>query len=83
MKNRKLENLENLRKLRNVIPHFLISKFSILHYMKNQKLGSKKLGKNFPIFLRFPNFRVFDLARNYSNIAVQSRYIRIQTKNFK
>ena len=45
MANQKLENLENLGNLRNITPSFLISKFSILCYSQNQKLGFKNLGK--------------------------------------
>ena len=55
---------------------FLISEFSNLSYIKNRKLGFKKL-------TRFPSFRVFDLVRNDRVIAAQSRYMRIQTNNFK
>ena len=51
---RKLENLGNLG---NIIPSFLISKFSILPYSQNRKLGLKNLGKKFPSFPRFPSFR--------------------------
>ena len=43
--NRKLRNLWNLGNLGNIIPSFLISKFSILPYSQNRKLGFKNLGK--------------------------------------
>ena len=49
--NRKLGNLGNLG---NIIPSFLISKFSILPYSQNRKLGFKTLGKKIP---SFPSFR--------------------------
>ena len=51
---RKLKNLGNIGNLRNIIPSFLISKFSILPYSQNRKLGFKNLGKKFP---SFPSFR--------------------------
>ena len=57
--NRQLENLENLGNLRNIIPSFLISKFSILPYSQNRKLGFKNLGKKLPSFPRFPSFPSF------------------------
>ena len=41
--NRKLGNLENLG---NIIPSFLISKFSILPYSQNRKLGFKNLNSD-------------------------------------
>ena len=69
-------NLGNLGNLRNIIASFLISEFSNLSYIKNRKLGFKKL-------MRFPSFRVFDLVRNDRVIAAQSRYMRIQTNNLK
>ena len=49
--NRKLGNLGNLG---NIIPSFLISKFSILPYSQNRKLGITNLGKKIP---SFPSFR--------------------------
>ena len=54
MANRKLKYLGN------IIPRFLVFKFSILPYSRNQKLGFKNIGKRFPRFvrfLRFPSFR--------------------------
>ena len=57
--NPKLENLGNLGNLRNIIPSFLISKFSILPYSQNRKLGFKNLGKKLPSFPRFPSFPSF------------------------
>ena len=57
--NRQLENLENLGNLRNIIPSFLISKFSILPYSQNRKLGFKNLGEKLPSFPRFPSFPSF------------------------
>ena len=57
--NRQLENLENLGNLRNIIPSFLISKFSILPYSQNRKLGFKNLRKKLPSFPRFPSFPSF------------------------
>ena len=54
--NRKLGNLENLG---NIIPSFLISKFSILPYSQNRKLAFKNLGKKIPSFPRFPSFPSF------------------------
>ena len=50
--NRKLGNLGNLR---NIIPSFLISKFSIWPYSRNRNIGFKNLGKKFP---NFPTFRL-------------------------
>ena len=47
MANRKLGNLGN------IIPSFLISKFSILPYSQNRKIGFKNLGKKFPSFPSF------------------------------
>ena len=44
----------NLGNLQNIIPSFLISKFSILTISQNQKLGFKNFGKKFP---SFPSFR--------------------------
>ena len=46
--------LRNLRNLGNIIPSLLISKFSVLPYSQNQKLGFENLGKKFP---SFPSFR--------------------------
>ena len=46
--------IENLVNLGNIIPSFLISKFSVLPYSQNRKLGFKNLGKKFP---SFPSFR--------------------------
>ena len=57
--NWKLRNLGNLGNLGNIIPSFPVSKFSILPYSQNRKLGFKNLGKKFPIFLRFPSFPSF------------------------
>ena len=54
MANRKLGNLGNFGNLRNIIPSFLISKFSILPYSQNRKIEFKNLGKKFP---SFPSFR--------------------------
>ena len=54
MANQKLEKVGNLGNLRKVIPSFLVSKFSILPYSQNRKLGIKNLGKKFP---SFPSFR--------------------------
>ena len=51
---RKFGNLGNLGNLGNTIPSFLISKFSILPYSQNRKLGFINLGKKFP---SFPSFR--------------------------
>ena len=52
--NRKLGNLGN------IIPSFLHSKFSVLPYSQNRKLGFKNLGKNFRVF------QVFDPVNNNS-----------------
>ena len=46
--------IRNLGNLGSFISSFLISKFSILPYSQNQKLGFKNLGKKFP---SFPSFR--------------------------
>ena len=54
MANWKLGNLGSLQNLGEIIPSFLISKFSILPYSQNRKLGFKNLGKKFP---SFPSFR--------------------------
>ena len=62
--NRKLGNLRNLGNLGNITPSFLISKFSILPYSQNQKLGFKNLGKKFPSFPRFPSFPSFRPGQN-------------------
>ena len=43
-----------LGNLGNIIPIFPISKFLILRYSENRKLGFKNLGKKFP---NFPSFR--------------------------
>ena len=42
--NPELGNFENLGNLGNIIPSFLISKFSILPYCQYRKLGFKNLG---------------------------------------
>ena len=55
LKNEKMAN-QKLRNLRNIIPSFLISEFSILPYSQNQKFGFKNLRKKFP---RFPGFSRF------------------------
>ena len=47
------QTLGNLGNLRNIIPRFLISEFSILAVGKNRKLGFKKIGKKFPSFPTF------------------------------
>ena len=56
--NRKFGNLGNLGNLGNTIPSFLISKFSILPYSQNRKLGFINLRKKFP---SFPSFRLGQL----------------------
>ena len=63
-------NLGNLGNLGNIIPNFLKSKFSILPYSQNRKLGFKDLGKKFP---SFPSFRPGHQNINYEalNILVQ------------
>ena len=64
MANRKLGNLGNLG---NIIPSFLISKFSILPYSQNRKLGFKNLGKKFP---SFPSFRPGHQNINYESFLI-------------
>ena len=51
-KNEKVAN-RKLGNLGNIIPSFLISKFSILPYSQNRKIGFKNLGKKFPSFPSF------------------------------
>ena len=62
MKKWQIKNFGNLGNLRNIIPSFLISEFTILLYSQNQKLGLKNLGKNLRDFRDFRGFRVFDLV---------------------
>ena len=59
MANQKLGKVENLGNLGKVIPGFLTSKFAILPYNQNRKLGFKNLGKKIPKFLRFPRIPSF------------------------
>ena len=60
MANWKLGNLGNVG---DIIPRFLISKFSILPFSQNRKLGFKILGKNFRAFQDFRVVQVFYLAQ--------------------
>ena len=53
----KFRNLGNLENLGNIIPSFLISKFSILPYSQIENSDFKISEKNFRVF------RVFDLAK--------------------
>ena len=59
MANQKLGKLGNLGNLGKVVPSFLVSKFSILRYSQNRKLGFNNLGKKFSRFPRFPSFPSF------------------------
>ena len=61
---RKLGKLGNIRNLGNIIPSFLISKFSILPYSQNWKLGFKNLRKKFP---SFPSFWLGLLRDHFSS----------------
>ena len=58
----KLGNLENLGNLGDIIPSFLISKFSILHKAKIENSDLKFSEKNFRVFWDFRVFQVLGLA---------------------
>ena len=62
MVKRKLGKVGKVGNLGKIIPSFLISKFSILPYSQNRKLGFKISEKNVRDFRDFRGFRVFDLA---------------------
>ena len=55
----KYEKVANQRlgNLGNIIPNFLMPKFSIFSYSQNRKLGFKKFEKKFLRFLKFLSFQ--------------------------
>ena len=68
MANWKLGKVRNLGNLGKIIPSFLISKFPILPYSQNRKLGFEIIGKKFPRFLRFPRCPRFGPDRFYQHL---------------
>ena len=57
--NRKLVNLGNRKDLGTIFLIFLISKFSILPYTQNRKIGFKNLRKKIPEFSNISEFSEF------------------------
>ena len=74
--NRKLVDLVNLKNLGTIFPSFLISKFSILPYTQNRKLGLKNLRKkileisNISEFSEFSTWPVSSLLFNCSEVKI-------------
>ena len=68
--NRKLVNLGNRKDLGTIFLIFLISKFSILPYTQNRKIGFKNLRKKIPEFSEFSTWPMSSLLFNCSEVKI-------------